>query len=74
MLCGYPPFYGECDDDDCGWNRGLPCDDCQESLFGKIQLGYFDFPSEEWEFISENAKDLIRHLLVRKVFPNMADF
>lgn len=22
MLCGYPPFYGECERNDCGWNQG----------------------------------------------------
>lgn len=23
MLCGYPPFYGECERDNCGWNQGI---------------------------------------------------
>ena len=67
MLCGYPPFYGECDRGDCGWNHGLPCDDCQDSLFCKIQSGQFEFPEQDWSDISEDAKDLIYHLLVISV-------
>lgn len=68
MLCGYPPFYGECDQGgDCGWNQGLPCPDCQETLFAKIQLGTFDFPPQEWTGISQDAKNLITHLLVRRL-------
>lgn len=67
MLCGYPPFYGRCDNENCGWDQGEPCDDCQESLFKRIQLGEFDFPDEDWDQISDSAKDLIRHLLVKDV-------
>ena len=22
MLCGYPPFYGECENENCGWDQG----------------------------------------------------
>ena len=29
----------------------------------RIQLGEFEFPREEWELVSENAKRLIRGLL-----------
>jgi MAP kinase interacting serine/threonine kinase len=65
MLCGYPPFYGECDAIDCGWDRGLPCQDCQDSLFARIQKGEYYFPDEEWSHISPWVKDLIRHLLVK---------
>jgi len=68
MLCGYVPFFGECDKaDSCGWNEGKPCDSCQENLFEKIREGSFEFPEEEWGKISEDAKDLIRHLLVKDV-------
>ncbi|KAL3110148.1 hypothetical protein niasHT_015751 [Heterodera trifolii] len=67
MLCGYPPFYGECDRANCGWDQGESCADCQENLFQRIQMGHFDFPDEEWGDISADAKDLIRHLLVRNV-------
>ncbi|KAL3994775.1 MAP kinase-interacting serine/threonine-protein kinase 1 domain protein [Acanthocheilonema viteae] len=67
MICGYPPFYGECWRENCGWDQGLACNDCQESLFKRIQRGQFDFPAPEWENVSEEAKDLICHLLVKNV-------
>ncbi len=34
-------------------------------MFTCIQDGTYDFPEREWTFISEDAKDLIRHLLVK---------
>ncbi|XP_076440419.1 MAP kinase-interacting serine/threonine-protein kinase 1-like [Babylonia areolata] len=68
MLCGYPPFVGECGED-CGWNRGVACHACQELLFSHIQDGHYCFPSSEWNAISSSAKDLIGHLLVRE--PNL---
>lgn len=37
----------------------------QESLFTRIQEGIYDFPDSEWRDISDEAKDLIKHLLVR---------
>ncbi|CAD5212374.1 unnamed protein product [Bursaphelenchus okinawaensis] len=67
MLCGYTPFYGECERDNCGWDQGRPCTDCQENLFHRIQQGEFDFPEEDWANISDEAKDLISHLLVKNV-------
>lgn len=65
MLCGYPPFYGQCGEE-CGWNRGEACQDCQEMLFNCIQDGHYCFPTMEWSCISSSAKDLIQHLLVRE--------
>ncbi|KAF7489832.1 hypothetical protein SSS_05340 [Sarcoptes scabiei] len=64
LLCGYPPFYGCCGSD-CGWERGEFCQSCQDQLFICIQKGIYDFPEREWAYISEDAKDLIRHLLVK---------
>jgi len=64
LLCGYPPFYGCCGAD-CGWERGEFCARCQDQLFTCIQDGQYDFPDREWHNISEDAKDLIRHLLVK---------
>lgn len=64
LLCGYPPFYGCCGSD-CGWERGEFCQACQDQLFTCIQKGIYDFPDREWAYISEDAKDLIRHLLVK---------
>lgn len=64
LLCGYPPFGGNCGRD-CGWEKGGSCRICQESLFNSIQEGIYGFPERDWSDISENAKDLIRHLLVR---------
>lgn len=64
LLCGYPPFSGNCQQD-CGWNRGENCRTCQELLFESIQEGRFNFPDREWGDVSEEAKDLIRGLLVK---------
>lgn len=48
MLCGYPPFYNEND----------------ARLFDSIMAGQYEFHSPYWDGISDDAKDLIRHLLV----------
>jgi len=50
LLCGYPPFNGENDSE----------------ILAKIKLGKFSFPDEEWENVSEGAKDLIKKLLTFK--------
>ncbi|XP_031620259.1 calcium/calmodulin-dependent protein kinase type IV isoform X2 [Contarinia nasturtii] len=64
LLCGYPPFSGNCEED-CGWNRGENCKNCQKLLFESIQEGRFSFPDSEWADVSNEAKDLIRGLLVK---------
>jgi serine/threonine protein kinase len=48
LLCGFPPFYEE----------STPL------LFEQIMKGEFDFPSPYWDPISDDAKDLIRKMLV----------
>lgn len=65
LLCGYPPFYGKCGLD-CGWERGENCSSCQELLFHSIQEGTYEFPEPEWNGISDEAKNLIRGLLVKE--------
>jgi len=47
LLCGFPPFYAEDDDD----------------LFDMTIAGEYKFPSPYWDEISSEAKDLIRHML-----------
>lgn len=47
LLCGYPPFYGENDQD----------------ILRMVQKGTFDFEGAEWEEISPEAKDLIKKLI-----------
>jgi MAP kinase interacting serine/threonine kinase len=64
LLCGYPPFSGNCGTL-CGWNQGEACNACQELLFNSIQDGQFEFPEAEWAHISVEAKDLICRLLVK---------
>jgi len=49
LLCGYPPFYG---------------DDNQEIL-QMVQTGKFDFDGEEWDDVSNDAKDLIKKLICK---------
>lgn len=47
LLGGYPPFH----------------DDNQKALFNKIKNAEYEFHEEYWSEVSEEAKDLIRHLL-----------
>lgn len=47
LLCGYPPFYGDSD----------------RQIFDSVRAGNFDFPSPEWDAVSENAKAFVSHLL-----------
>jgi len=49
LLCGYPPFYGET----------IP------ELYDNVLTKPLVFEEEDWEYISEEAKDLISKLLVR---------
>ena len=48
LLVGYPPF----------------ADSNQSVLFQRIRTGDYEFHETEWKGISEDAKDLIRNLLV----------
>lgn len=47
LLCGYPPFYGDSDN----------------QIFESVRSGRFDFPSPEWDTVSDAAKDFICSLV-----------
>jgi len=47
LLCGYPPFYGDSD----------------AEIFNSVRIGQFDFPSPEWDEISDSAKNFVTFLL-----------
>ncbi|KAG1443530.1 hypothetical protein G6F56_010641 [Rhizopus delemar] len=47
MLCGFPPFY----------------DESIQTLTHKVAEGQYTFLSPWWDYISEDAKDLVSHLL-----------
>ena len=49
LLCGYPPFYG---------------DDDQEILRAVLK-GNYEFEGEEWIEVSDSAKDLIKRLICK---------
>jgi len=68
LLCGRRPFYAHCDDDECGFDDGQACEDCQELLFKSIQQGVYKFSGPEWDDVSVEAKDLIQHLLVKNPY------
>ncbi|XP_029912106.1 MAP kinase-activated protein kinase 2-like [Myripristis murdjan] len=51
LLCGYPPFYS---------NHGLAI---SPGMKRRIRNGQYEFPNPEWSDVSEEAKQLIRHLL-----------
>lgn len=50
LLCGYPPFY------DPG--------EQQSKLFEQITAGKYEFPAQDWDGISTEAKDFIQKILV----------
>ena len=50
LLCGYPPFYGDSDTE----------------IFDSVRTGRFDFPSPEWDDISQTAKDFVRFMLQKE--------
>merc|ERR1712228_747178 len=49
LLCGFPPFF------DAQGN--------QKRLYKLIKLGKYRFPTPYWDYVSEQAKDLIKNLL-----------
>lgn len=49
LLCGYPPFVSQ--------------DNDQEKLFDCILSGQYDFPDEYWQDVSALAKELIQNML-----------
>ena len=49
LLCGYPPFFG----------------DDNNEILQMVSRGEFDFDGEEWDDIDNQAKDLIRKLITR---------
>jgi calcium-dependent protein kinase len=50
LLCGYPPFNADNDNE----------------IMNKIKIGKFTFPDEEWSHTSSEAKDLISKMLAYK--------
>lgn len=48
LLAGYPPFH----------------DNSEPAMFQKIRKGDFNFNDPAWDDVSEDAKDLIRNLIV----------
>uniref|UniRef100_T1IRI8 non-specific serine/threonine protein kinase n=1 Tax=Strigamia maritima TaxID=126957 RepID=T1IRI8_STRMM len=57
LLCGFPPFYSS--------KRGLAI---SPGMKNRIRNCQYYFPTLEWKYVSEDAKDLIRGLL--KVDPS----
>ncbi|KAK5894863.1 hypothetical protein CesoFtcFv8_011511 [Champsocephalus esox] len=51
LLCGYPPFFS---------HHGLAI---SPGMKRRIRTGKYDFPKQEWSDVSDEAKQLICHLL-----------
>ena len=49
LLCGYPPFNGETDDE----------------IYEAVLSGKFQCPEEDWGQVSQDAKDLIKKMLTK---------
>jgi len=51
LLCGYPPFNGETDDE----------------IYLEVLKGKFQFPEEDWSEVSDEAKELIKKMLTKDI-------
>jgi len=49
LLCGYPPFYGDTDED----------------ILKRVKACKFDFPSPDWDDISKAGKEIIKLMLTK---------
>lgn len=49
LLCGYPPFGG----------------DSEEEIMEEVKNGKFDFPEKEWKSVNPHAKELIQKMLTK---------
>ena len=49
LLCGVPPFWAE----------------TEQGIFEQVLHGSLDFDSDPWPSVSDNAKDLLRRVLIR---------
>jgi len=47
ILCGYPPFYGDTDNE----------------ILVKVKRGHFNFDGDEWKNVSQEAKDVVNACL-----------
>ena len=47
LLCGYAPFYGDTD----------------EEIYQQVLKGEYDFPKEEWDHVSKEAKNLVKKMI-----------
>lgn len=62
LLCGYPPFYSEHPSSRRTIDR---------TMRRKIMNATYTFPSEEWQRVSESAKDIVKRLLCVDPFERM---
>ena len=49
LLCGYPPFYGDNDND----------------IMHSVRVGKYDFPREEWDNVDRDAISLIKRMICK---------
>lgn len=64
-LCGDVPFKAlGCEDDECQWEEGQACPDCQTSLWEEIVAADLQFKSKIWSSISNQAKHLVSRCLM----------
>jgi calcium-dependent protein kinase len=47
LLCGYPPFNG----------------DNEDEILKAVKKGSYDFPEEEWSVVSKEARELVYNML-----------
>ena len=61
LLCGFPPFRNKPQTDS---GERLNSDQQQEELFSQIQKADYEFLAPYWDMVSEEAKDLVKRLLI----------